>query len=319
MKYTLKKNIEKEVVMFSKTFSKSAVMVLGVVLALSICIGLFGNTALAENPPGYDDIPDECGNNSEFTTEYRLEDCKFKDKGENPFFILKPGYQIVLESDDERSVETVLRDKKKIYLNGRKIKTRVLEERAFEWDEEEADWVTIEISLNWFAICKKTNAVYYFGELSRDCDLEETGGFDPTDDTKCLNGEDAEESGSWEAGVDGAMPGVIMPGTPLLGAKYFQEIAPPDAVDRGEIAAMGLEVDLPAGDWSGCIKIFDTNPTPDGECGEDDAKLYCPGVGLVQDQELKLVSYGFVDDDDDEEEDDDDDDDDDHRNKKKKR
>ena len=103
--------------------------------------------------------------------------------------------------------------------------------------------------------------------------------------------------------MDGARPGVVMPGTPLLGARYFQEIAPPDAVDRGEIAAMGLPVEVPAGEWSGCIKIFDTNPTPDGECGEDDAKLYCPGVGLVQDQELELVSYGFGDDDDDDDDD----------------
>ena len=49
-------------------------------------------------------------------------------------------------------------------------------------------------------------------------------------------------------GSDGAMPGLMMPGTPLLGAKYFQEIAPPDAVDRGEIAEMGLDVEVPAGE-----------------------------------------------------------------------
>ena len=51
--------------------------------------------------------------------------------------------------------------------------------------------------------------------------------------------------GSWEAGVNGAEPGVIMPGTILLGAKYFQERAPEDeAVDRGEIVRMGLTVEI---------------------------------------------------------------------------
>jgi hypothetical protein len=274
------------------------------VCVLSVGIGLSAQVAIADNPPGFPDLPDECGNNGAFTTEFRVEDCDFAHEGINPYFVLKPGYQLVLESDEEQSVETVLDETKRIRLDGRKIKTRVLEERAFELDEGELK--TIEISLNWFAICKQTNTVFYFGEFSRDC----PNGFDENDEC-----DDESTAGSWEAGVDGAMPGVMMTGTPLLGAKYFQEIAPPGAVDRGEIAEMGLDVSVSAGDLSGCIKIFDTNPTLDGECGEDDAKLYCPGIGLVQDQDLKLTSYGFVDDDDDDDDDDDyrdhDDDDDD--------
>jgi hypothetical protein len=297
--------------MFSKKLSRSSVTVSVFVCALSICFGLSGNIALAENPPGFPDLPDACGDNDEFTTDFRLEDCKFKTKGINPYFILKPSYRLVLETPEdederEKSVETVLHDTKWINLDGRKIKTRVLEERAFEWDEDEGEWKTIEISLNWFAICKKTNAVYYFGEESRDC----PEGFDENDE--CEGG--ADPAGSWEAGVDGALPGLMMTGTPLLGAKYFQEIAPPGAVDRGQIAEMGLAwpEDLEPGEepeFTGCIKIFDTNPTPDGECGEEDAKIYCPGIGLVQDQDLELTFSGFVDDDDDNDDDDDDDDD----------
>ena len=52
-------------------------------------------------------------------------------------------------------------------------------------------------------------------------------------------------TGSWEAGVDGARPGLIMPGTPAHGARYFQEIADRMAVDRGEIVAWGLTVEVP--------------------------------------------------------------------------
>ena len=293
--------------MFAKTWSRYVVSVFVIGFVLSVCVGLSGNMASAENPPGFPDIPDECGDNIEFTTDFRIEDCRFKTRGANPYFILKPGYRAVLETPEdeaerEKSVETVLYDTKWIDLDGRRIKTRVLEERAFEWDEEEEEWVTIEISLNWFAICKSTNAVYYFGEWSRDCEE----GFN--DDDEC-EGEESNE-GSWEAGQppmddpDGeiARPGLMMAGTPLLGAKYFQEIAPPDAVDRGEIAELGLDwpEELEPGeapDFTGCIKIFDTNPTPDGECGEEDAKIYCPGIGLVQDQDLELVWSGFVDDD----------------------
>jgi hypothetical protein len=132
----------------------------------------------------------------------------------------------------------------------------------------------------------------------------------------CLNGhlkddvcEDEESNeGSWEAGVDGAMPGLIMPGTPLKGAKYYQEIAEEQgAVDRGEVVDVGQDVSIPGvGSWSDCIEIQDTNPA-EGACGDDDVKKYCPGVGLVQDQELVLVKYGFVGCDDDDDDDDNDD------------
>lgn len=292
--------------MFSRKALMSAVLVSGIVFAVSIFTGLPGGVAMAE-----EDDWNLCGNNDEFTRDFRIEDCRFKTRGENPYFILRPGYRVVLESDEEKSVETVLKDTKRIKLDGRRIRTRVLEERAFEWDDDEEEWVTIEISRNYFAICKKTNAVYYFGEWSRDCE----NGFD--EDDSCTGVESNE--GSWEAGVDGAIPGLMMPGTPLLGAKYFQEIAPPDAVDRGEIAGVGLNWPEAAEenenetqedgeyeteetdeefDFTGCILIYDTNPA-EGDCDKEDAKYYCPGIGIVQDQDLELISYGYIDDDDD--------------------
>ena len=102
--------------MFSKVLSKSVVSVLGVVFALSICIGFSGGIAMAQDGecvPGEGPVGDLCCNNEEFTTDFRLEDCKFKTRGINPYFILKPGYRLVLETpadeaDREKSVETVL-------------------------------------------------------------------------------------------------------------------------------------------------------------------------------------------------------------------
>jgi hypothetical protein len=127
--------------------------VLGLVFVMSFCIGL--SAASADDECNLYGCEDDC----EFTDYFRLEDCKCKNTGANLYFILKPGYQLVLESDEKKSVETVLCYTKIITLeNGRRIKTRVLEERAYEED------TLVEVSLNWFAICKKTNAVYYFGE-----------------------------------------------------------------------------------------------------------------------------------------------------------
>jgi hypothetical protein len=264
-----------------------------------------------------EEIPDGCGDNDEFTQDFRIGDCEFKTKGINPYLILMPGYQLVLESEEEegefeRSVETVLYETKEINLDGRKILTRVVEERAIEVevDEEgEEDETVVEISLNYVAICKETNAVYYFGELSRDCE----NGF--TDDELMCEPEEEDgeptepdTAGSWEAGVNGAKPGLLMPGTFLLGAKYFQEIAPPDAVDRGENVAMGLTAEDPKGgpDFTECVNIIDTNPAEEPPvCEDEDSKIYCPGIGIVQDEDLELVDYGFVECDDEDECDDD--------------
>lgn len=270
----------------------SVLMVFSLAILLTFAWpGLSGGIASADNKCKMWGCNDDC----EFTTDFRLQDCRgFQSIGFNPYFKLIPGYKLVLESDEERAEITVLQDTKGIDLGDRWIRTRVVEERAYEREVQngEVEEKLVEISRNWFAICRKTNAVYYFGEDSRDC----PAGFDEND---VCTGEESNE-GSWEAGVNDAQPGLMMPGTPLLGSKYFQEIAPPNGVDRGEIVEMGftwpLEEDLDAGeepDFTGCIRIIDTNPA-ERACGDDDFKIYCPGVGLVQDQDLELVWYGFI-------------------------
>lgn len=263
--------------MYSRKMSALAILIIGAVFALSGCDGSSGSKARAQGT--------DCPDNDQFTTEFYLADCDgFASEGTNPFFPLEIGYQLVLESDEERAVITVLDETKTVA----GIETRVVEERAFEWDDEEEEWVLIEISTNWFAICNRTNGVYYFGEWSRDCE----DGFDEFD---ICTGEESNE-GSWEAGVNGAMSGLIMPGTFLLGSKYFQEIAEDDgAVDRGENIDMGLAVQTEAGDFENCVAVLDTNPA-EGVCDmeEGDVKIYCPGVGLVMDEDLELVCYGFA-------------------------
>jgi hypothetical protein len=224
----------------------------------------------------------------EFTTDFPLDTCKFKASGRNPYFSLKPGYQLLLEGLDEDEFITlqitVLPEKETIRFeyNGEriKVKTRVVEER--EW----ADGELIEVSRNFFARCKRTNDIYYFGE---DVDIYE-------------DGEIVSHDGAWRAGVDGALPGLIMPGTFLLGSRYFQEIAPGVALDRAEHVEMGVTVETFASTFEDCVVVFeDSALEPDA----DSEKIYCPGVGLVQDDELLLVWYGWAGDDDDDDDDDD--------------
>src|SRR5262245_25785883 len=93
-----------------------------------------------------------------FTDALPLQQCSFSSTGKNPFMILEPGYQLTLEGVDEgKKVHltiTVLDETKVI--DG--IETRVVKEREVVGGE------LSEISKNYFAICKKNNSVFYFGE-----------------------------------------------------------------------------------------------------------------------------------------------------------
>lgn len=215
----------------------------------------------------------------EFTSDFRLEDCRFRAQGENPYFILKPGYQLVLEGEEEgetvRLVMTVLNETETITLPDiGEIRTRVVEE------VETADGELTEISRNFFAICNPTNDVYYFGE---EVDIYNEDGT-------------ITHEGAWRAGEpdeDGvAEPGIMMPGTFLLGSRYYQEVAEGIALDRAENTEMGLEVTVPAGTFTDCVQVTETTPL---EPGSDSEKIYCPEVGMTVEGELQLIQYGFVD------------------------
>jgi hypothetical protein len=82
---------------------------------------------------------------------------------------------------------------------------------------------------------------------------------------------------------------MIMPGTFLLGSRYFQEQADGAALDRAEYVEMGLEVTTTAGTFEQCVRVVETTPL---EPGSESEKIYCPEVGLVVDDELELVEFG---------------------------
>ncbi|HJU33910.1 MAG TPA: hypothetical protein VJ695_02185 [Nitrososphaera sp.] len=93
------------------------------------------------------------------------------------------------------------------------------------------------------------------------------------------------------AGEDGNKPGVIMPGTLLLGARYYQEIAPDIALDRAEIIGMHELIQTPSGDYSDTLITRETNPL---EPDVAELKYYAAGIGLIQEENLRLEHYGFI-------------------------
>ena len=238
-------------------------------LALCALLGAIpGTSAWAECPIPADEFePDPTA-----TSEFLLDHCRFKAQGTNPFFILQPGYQIVLESDEELQVITVLN--RTLRVQG--VKTRVVEEMEYEKDGDEL--VPVERSLNFMAICRKNNSVMYFGEDVEDFDED---------------GNVISHEGEWRAGRNGARPGVVMPGSILIGGSYYEEIAPEDeALDKGTIVS--IDDGCEAGDHAfeqKCVRIVGTS---DCDLDDEEEKLYADGVGIVQDEDLEIVSWGFV-------------------------
>jgi hypothetical protein len=195
-----------------------------------------------------------------WTGPFVFEPGELASTGRNPYFALEAGHTQVLEGGGTRLVISVLAETK--IVDG--VETRVVEER--ETDKE----ALVEVSRNYFAISKRTNSVYYFGE---DVDMYK-------------GGKVTSHEGTWLAGLKGAKPGLWMPGEPLMHARYYQEIAPGDAMDRGEVISMTEALTAPAGKFTNVLKIEETTPL---EPGTKEYKYFARGVGLLQDGDLKLV------------------------------
>jgi hypothetical protein len=201
-----------------------------------------------------------------FIYEFNSDSCTFSSTGQNKYFILEIGYRIVLESEssEEQLIITVL-DETRI-VNG--IETRVVEERESKHGELK------EISRNFFAICNQTGDVFYFGE---EVDIYKKGKV-------------VKHSGEWLAEGENK-PGLIMPGSFTIGYKYYQEYAPGEAMDKSEIISISETYTMPAGKFINCLKTRETTPL---NLKEIEYKHYAPGIGIIQDEDLLLVKYGYI-------------------------
>jgi hypothetical protein len=196
--------------------------------------------------------------------EFAISNCKMLTTGRSDYFVLEPGFQLVLEGDGTRLQITVLDETKVV--DG--VTTRVVEEK--EWKEGKLD----EVARNYFAMCEQTKDVFYFGE---DVDFYE-------------NDKVVKHEGTWHAG-NGNKAGLLMPGAPKVNMKYYQEIAPGVAMDRAEIASLDETCKTPAGTFSKCMKVEEGSAL---ELFATEYKYHAPGIGLVRDEDLRLVKSGFI-------------------------
>jgi hypothetical protein len=133
----------------------------------------------------------------------------------------------------------------------------------------------IEETYDWYAQDTDGN-VWYLGE----------------DSTEFVNGAPAGTEGSWESGIGGALPGVIMLAAPTVGMVYRQEYLAGEAEDVGIVESLDEAVTVPAGSWNGCLETRERSAI-DAEL--DEHKFYCAGVGntlvLEDGVRVELIEY----------------------------
>jgi len=182
----------------------------------------------------------------------------------NRYFPLVPGTTFRYRSETDEGVEIntveVTHDAKTIL----GIAATVVHDQVF------LDGELTEDTFDWYAQDKDGN-VWYLGEDTRELE----------------DGEVVSTEGSWEAGVDGAEPGIIMWGDPAahVGENYRQEFLEGEAEDVASVAGVDATADVPFGHFTGCLETIDWSLLEDVPPGEREHKFYCPGVGLVLEAE----------------------------------
>jgi hypothetical protein len=201
-----------------------------------------------------------CAAEEKFQDTFNVDKINLADKGSNTYMILKPGCKLILTDGKDNLTITVLDETKTI--DG--VRTRVVEER------ETKDGKLDEVSRNYFAVDRATGDVYYFGE---DVDMYDA------------NGKVTGHEGGWLSGLSDARFGLMMPGKPRPGSRYYQELAPKVAMDRAEVVSVSETVKVPVGTFKNCLKTTESSGL---ESGVED-KLYAPGVGLLKDGGFRLT------------------------------
>ena len=128
-------------------------------------------------------------------------------------------------------------------------------------DIADHDGTVLERTSDWFAQDRQGN-VWYLGE----------------DTVHYLAHGKADTSGSWEAGVNGAEPGIVMEANPQIPDSYRQEYLVGEAEDTAWIVDRGTTIRVPYGRVTNALTTLEATRL---EPGAYDQKIYGPGIGIV--------------------------------------
>ena len=125
-----------------------------------------------------------------------------------------------------------------------------------------------ERTTDWYAQDVKGN-VWYYGEATAELDA---------------SGHVKNTEGSWQSGVDGAQPGILMPAQPRVGPSYRQEYYKGQAEDHFRVLSLSASVRVPYTTSTHALLTKEWTPL---EPDVIDHKLYVRGIGTVLEQTVK--------------------------------
>jgi hypothetical protein len=189
--------------------------------------------------------------------EYRptIQPTNFAEAVDHPYFPLVPGTTFTFIEKDRRET----RENKVMVTHD--TKTILGVKCVVVHDKVTVDAKLVEDTFDWYAQDKE-GSVWYFGEATREF---KSGGRVSTE-------------GSWEAGVKGAQPGIVMPANPKPGEPYRQEYLKGEAEDMGQVVAVGETVTVPFGIFKDCLRTRDWSMLERGS----EKKWYARGTGVVR-------------------------------------
>jgi hypothetical protein len=224
----------------------------GILVSVALAVLVAAGGGAARAVPAACDLP-------QGSERVRLDPADFTTRIDNPWWPMRPGSRWVYretapDGTRQRVVVTVL-DRTKRIANG--ITARVVHDVVSEAGEP------VEITDDWYAQDRCGN-VWYLGEATKELE----------------NGKVVSTAGSFEAGVDGAQAGVIVPAKPRPGLRYRQEYYAGQAEDRAEVLSLREQVEVPFGFFrAGTVLMTrDLNPL---EPKVLELKFYARGIGPV--------------------------------------
>ncbi len=190
-----------------------------------------------------------------------VDPADFTNPQPNPHFPLKPGTVSILRGSEDgghllnRSRVTA---STKVILG---VTTTVVADLLF------SDGVLEEKTADWYAADNSGN-VWYFGERTAVYNRK---------------GQVVSREGSWQAGVKGAVAGMIMPANPGPTDAYRQEFYTGHAEDQAWIVARHQVADVPYGHVDEAVRSYEWTRL---EPGVVSLKLYGPGLGIIREKDV---------------------------------
>ena len=232
---------------------------------LKVAAVLLAGAAAAPSPPPGDLAP------ASGPYAPTIDPASFVARIDNRYLPYRPGTRFRFEgvrgTTPQTDVEVVLHRTKRIL----GVRSTVIRDTVSEHGH------AIERTDDWYAQDKQGN-VWYMGEDAFDL----------------KHGRFVKASDSWEGGVNGAHPGIIMPAHPRPGDAYRQEYYPPGkALDKARVVRLDGKLTVPYGSFKNVLVTSDFSPVDT----QTEQKYYAPGVGEIAErvvkghhEEFKLIS-----------------------------